>query len=228
MDRYIFGQLILRSFARILYIIWQNKQKIEINIFCLYMYPTTQHLYYLQNNTTNMEKRINDQLKQYLSKFKDEIRDKIVELGLGEMDSINELLEFVYEYERLTFEKEDFMKRRRVKNSVPMENRCNAKRANGEQCTRKRRDDCEFCGTHYKGTPHGIASNDSASSSSTSNEAVTLEVFAEEIGGIVYYIDKFKNVYKTDDVLQAKLNPSIIAKWEKTGDKYSIPEFGLI
>lgn len=192
------------------------------------MYPTTQHLYYLQNNTTNMEKRINDQLKQYLSKFKDEIRDKIVELGLGEMDSINELLEFVYEYERLTFEKEDFMKRRRVKNSVPMENRCNAKRANGEQCTRKRRDDCEFCGTHYKGTPHGIASNDSASSSSTSNEAVTLEVFAEEIGGIVYYIDKFKNVYKTDDVLQAKLNPSIIAKWEKTGDKYSIPEFGLI
>lgn len=175
-----------------------------------------------------MEKRINDQLKQYLSKFKDDVRDKIVELGLGETERINELLEFVYEYNRLTFEKEDFMKRRRVKNSVPMENRCNAKRANGEQCTRKRRDDCEFCGTHYKGTPHGIATNDNASAASTSNEAVTLEVFAEEIGGIVYYIDKSKNVYKTDDVLQAKLNPGIIAKWEKSGDKYTIPEFGLI
>jgi hypothetical protein len=120
------------------------------------------------------------------------------------------------------------MKRRRVKNAVPMENRCNAKRANGEQCTRKRRDDCEFCGTHYKGTPHGIATNDNASSEAMMNEAVTLEVFAEEIGGIVYYIDKFKNVYKTDDVLQAKLNPGIIAKWEKTGDKYTIPEFGLL
>ena len=175
-----------------------------------------------------MEKRINDQLKQYLSKFKDDVRDKIVELGLGETERINELLEFVYEYNRLTFEKEDFMKRRRVKNSVPMENRCNAKRANGEQCTRKRREDCEFCGTHYKGTPHGIATNDDTSSASMSNEAVTLEVFAEEIGGIVYYIDKFKNVYKTDDVLQAKLNPGIIAKWEKTGEKYTIPEFGLI
>ena len=175
-----------------------------------------------------MEKRINDQLKQYLSKFKDDIRDKIVELDLGEMERMNELLEFIYEYNRLSFEKEDFMKRRRVKNTVPVENRCNAKRANGEQCTRKRRDECEFCGTHYKGTPHGVASHADQLDNSLSNESITLEVFAEEIGGIVYYIDKFKNVYKTDDVLQAKLNPDIIAKWAKTGDRYTIPEFGLL
>jgi hypothetical protein len=175
-----------------------------------------------------MEKRINDQLKPYLSKFKDDVRDKIVELGLGETERINELLEFVYEYNRLTFEKEDFMKRRRVNNSVPMENRCNAKRANGEQCTRKRREDSEFCGTHYKGTPHGVATTNDTENASDVNGAITLDVFAEEIGGIVYYIDKFKNVYKTDDVLQAKLNPVIIAKWEKSGDKYTIPEFGLI
>ena len=174
-----------------------------------------------------MEKRINEHLKQYLSKFKDDVRDKIVELNLGENERINELLEFVYEYNRLTFEKEDFMKRRRVKNTVPLENRCNAKRANGEQCTRKRRDDCEFCGTHYKGTPHGVATPNEDNDATTSNEAVTLEVFAEEIGGIVYYIDKFKNVYKTDDVLQSKLNPGVVAKWEKSGDKYTIPEFGL-
>jgi len=138
------------------------------------------------------------------------------------------LLEFVYEYNRLSFEKEDFLKRRRVKNSVPIENRCNAKRANGEQCTRKRKDDCEFCGTHYKGTPHGIANTGDAKEGTNQQEAVAFEVFAEEISGIVYYIDKFKNVYKTDDVLQAKLNPVIIAKWEKNGEKYTIPEFGLV
>jgi hypothetical protein len=128
----------------------------------------------------------------------------------------------------LSFEKDDFMKRRRVKNMVPMENRCNAKRANGEQCTRKRRDDCEFCGTHYKGTPHGIASHEDGTENANSNESVTLEVFAEEIGGIVYYIDKFKNVYKTDDVLQSKLNPCVIAKWVKNGERYTIPDFGLL
>jgi len=175
-----------------------------------------------------MEKRINDQLKNYLSKFKDDIRDKIVELNLGGTERINELLEFVYEYNRLTFEKEDFMKRRRVKNSVPIENRCNAKRANGEQCTRKRKDDCEFCGTHYKGTPHGVATQNDLQDGAASNEAISLDVFAEEIGGIVYYIDKLKNVYKTDDVLQSKLNPVVIAKWEKQGDRYTIPEFGLM
>ena len=175
-----------------------------------------------------MEKRINEQLKQYLSKFKDDIRDKVVEIGLGESSQVNELLEFVYEYNRLTFEKEDFMKRRRVKNSVPIENRCNAKRANGEQCTRKRKDDCEFCGTHYKGTPHGVTSTDDQVDSTSLNDAISLEVFAEEIGGIVYYIDKFKNVYKTDDVLQSKINPVVIAKWEKQGERYTIPEFGLM
>ena len=175
-----------------------------------------------------MEKRINEQLKQYLSKFKDDIRDKVVEIGLGESSQVNELLEFVYEYNRLTFEKEDFMKRRRVKNSVPIENRCNAKRANGEQCTRKRKDDCEFCGTHYKGTPHGVTSTDDQVDSTSLNDAISLEVFAEEIGGIVYYIDKFKNVYKTDDVLQSKMNPVVIAKWEKQGERYTIPEFGLM
>lgn len=174
-----------------------------------------------------MEKRINEQTRQYVSKFKDDIRNKIVELGINDSEHINNLLEFVYEYKRLAFEKEDFMKRRRVKNSVPVENRCNAKRANGEQCTRKRREDCEFCGTHYKGTPHGIATS-ADSEGSNINDSITHEVFAEEIGGIVYYIDKFRNVYKTDDILQSSMNPIIIAKWEKIGDKYTIPEFGLI
>jgi hypothetical protein len=175
-----------------------------------------------------MEKRINDLTKQYLSKFKDDIRNKIVEYELGEAPRINELLEFVYEYERLSFEKDDFAKRKRVKNAVPLANRCNARRANGEQCTRKRREDCEFCGTHYKGTPHGLATQVNDAGVTESQEIIKLDVFAEEIGGIVYYIDKTQNVYKTDDILQSKLNPSIIAKWEKRGERYTIPEYGLM
>ena len=180
-------------------------------------------------SSNKMEKRINDATKQYFSKFKDDIRDKLVKLNISETEKANELLEFIYEYERLCFEKDDFVKRKRVKNVVPMMNRCNAKRANGEQCTRKRRDDCEFCGTHYKGTPHGLVNQEEDGTNQLdSQESVRLDVFAEEIGGIVYYIDKFRNVYKTDDVLQSKVNPSIIARWEKTGERYTIPEFGLM
>lgn len=175
-----------------------------------------------------MEKRINDISKQWSSTFKDDIRDKIVELTLGETPRINELLEFVYEYDRLSFEKDDFAKRKRVKNAVPLANRCNARRANGEQCTRKRREDCEFCGTHYKGTPHGLANHTNDAGNTESQEVIKLDVFAEEIGGIVYYVDRTQNVYKTEDILQSKMNPSVIAKWEKRGDRYTIPEFGLM
>jgi hypothetical protein len=175
-----------------------------------------------------MEKRINDMSKQYLSKLKDDIRNKIVELDLGATPRMNELLEYIYEYDRLCFEKDDFVKRKRVKNVVPQMNRCNARRANGEQCTRKRRDDCEFCGTHYKGTPHGLITQSEGADASGAQEVVKLDVFAEEIGGIVYYIDRMRNVYKTDDILQAKLNPNVIAKWEKSGERYTIPEFGLM
>ena len=168
--------------------------------------------------------------KQYLSKMKDDIRNKIVEFGLGETPRMNELLEYMYEYDRLCFDKDDFVKRKRVKNVVPQINRCNARRANGEQCTRKRREDCEFCGTHYKGTPHGLITQGEhkPGQDDSQEDVIKLDVFAEEIGGIVYYIDKTSNVYKTDDILQSKINPVVIAKWKKNGERYTIPEFGLM
>ena len=50
---------------------------------------------------------------------------------------------------------QDFVKRKRVKNTIPTENRCSAKRACGQQCTRRKKGESCFCGTHIKGIPHG-------------------------------------------------------------------------
>lgn len=174
-----------------------------------------------------MEKRINTKIQQYMSKFKDDIRNKVVALGFQNTDPVNELLEHIYEYERLVLEKDDFVKRKRIQNAIPSSNRCNAKRASGEQCTRRRRNDCEFCGTHFKGTPHGLVCEPAVG---TSEERPTQkhEVFATDIKGIVYYIDRYDNVYKTEDVLQGVSNPTIIAKCVKNGNQYTIPEFGLV
>jgi hypothetical protein len=174
-----------------------------------------------------MEKRINAKIQQYMSKFKDDIRNKVVALGFQNTDPVNDLLEHIYEYERLVLEKDDFVKRKRIQNAIPSSNRCNAKRANGEQCTRRRRNDCEFCGTHFKGTPHGLACEPTIG---VGEERPTQkhEVFAMDIKGIVYYIDRYDNVYKTEDVLQGVSNPTIIAKCIKTGNQYTIPEFGLV
>lgn len=173
-----------------------------------------------------MEKRINKKIETYVSGFKDNIRNKIIELQFADKPKINDLLEYVYEYNRLTLQKDDFIKRKRLKNAIPLLNRCNAKRANGEQCTRRRRDDCEFCGTHYKGTPHGSISEDAGDEANQQNQR--LEVIAEDIFGIVYYIDRYSNVYHTEDVLRGCENPRVIAKYVKSGDKYTIPEFGLV
>lgn len=155
-----------------------------------------------------MEKRLNKKICDWCIEFKDSIRYKMNELSFNDKDKVNDLLEYLYEYEKLSFDKDDLIKRKRIKNSIPSSNRCNARRANGEQCTRKRKEGNECCGTHSKGTPNGCM----LSNNLTDNTCKKLEVCAEDIGGIVYYIDKFNNVYKTEDVLQGKENPRIIAK----------------
>jgi len=103
-----------------------------------------------------MERRINKKLEVYVTSFKDSLRNKISELDLNDKTKVNDLLEHIYDYQRLTLSKDDLIKRKRIKNSIPINNRCNAKRANGEQCTRRRTDACDFCGTQVKGTPHGF------------------------------------------------------------------------
>jgi hypothetical protein len=173
--------------------------------------------------TTPMEKRIGTKVDEYVTQLKNDIRTKIFDLNLSDASKTAELLEFVFDYDRLVLQKEDFVKRRRVKNSVPCGNRCSANRANGEQCTRRRKTDCEFCGTHSKGTPHGLVQIEGDSDASH-----RMEVFAQEINGIVYYIDSNNNVYKTEDVLEGKDNPKIVAKCVNNGNSYTIPEFGLI
>lgn len=171
-----------------------------------------------------MDKKINKNIETYVTDFKDGIRAKVLELEFENKDKANQLLEFVYEYDRLILSKDVFQKRKRIKNSIPTSNRCNAKRANGEQCTRRKKKECEFCGTHSKGTPHGLFEINEKEN----NICEKLEVFAEDIKGIVYYLDKYNNVYKTEDILQEKENPKIIAKYVKINGEYAIPEFGLV
>jgi hypothetical protein len=172
-----------------------------------------------------MEKRLNVKIETYIREFKDGIRNKITELDIQlEKSKVNELLEFVYDYERLSLTKEDLVKRTRVKNSIPSTNRCIAKRSNGEQCTRRKKEGCEYCGTHVKGIPHG-----SVELNATSHETnQKVEVFVKDFKGIVYYIDKNENVYKTEDILEGKTNPQIIAKYVVNNDNYTIPSLGLV
>jgi hypothetical protein len=114
------------------------------------------------------------------------------------------------------------MKRKRVKNAVNLNDRCCAKRASEEQCTRRKKEGYEYCGTHLKGTPHGICDKDA---SSDKQHGQKVEVWVQDIQGIVYYIDKNYNVYQAEDIIVNKQNPKVIAKYVKNGENYFIPEF---
>jgi hypothetical protein len=171
-----------------------------------------------------MERRINKTIEEYISTFKDNIREHAEHLGLTKDAGGNQLLQFIYDYERLNLTKEDFMKRKRVKNAVHLNDRCIAKRANEQQCTRRKKEGCMYCGTHIKGTPHGICTLDENETASSEHK---VEVWPQEIKGIVYYIDKNMNVYQTEDIISNKTNPKVIAKYTKNGETYSIPAFSL-
>lgn len=172
---------------------------------------------------------------------------------------LTSLIQYIYDYPRIAFSKEDIEKRKRAKNIVPLCDRCIAKRAANVQCTRKKKQGQEYCGTHMKGTPHGLTtdeseednevdesehptfgltgeelsntnmhSNDTSSkcnvnkseTKSKKKECVKVEVWAQDIQGIMHYIDKLGNVYNVEDVIRNKPNPGIIARYSKIGDKY--------
>ena len=168
-----------------------------------------------------MERRINKRIESYVTNFKDDIRKKAETLGLVNDLNLSNLVQYVYDYERLSLNKEDFMKRKRIKNAVHLADRCCAKRACNEQCTRRKKEGCEYCGTHLKGTPHGICLN----GDDDKPQGQKIEVWVQDIQGIVYYIDKNNNVYQAEDIIVNKVNPKIIAKYVKQGETYSIPDF---
>ena len=144
-----------------------------------------------------MNQRINKCIEDYLHKFKRDIKDSITK-----DTTIESLLREIYDYPRFIISPHHYQKPKRVKNPVPLYERCQAKRADKEQCTRRRRSTHQFCGTHIKGTPHGTLNINVPA-----NPIQKLDVWVQEINGINYYIDNSENVYNPVDVYQNKVDP---------------------
>jgi len=182
-----------------------------------------------------MERRINKRINEYLSQFKHNVKSeiiKIIEAVKEEKDteeSLKGLIQYVCDYEKCELSAADFEKRKRSKNNVPIHEQCVAKKADGSRCTRRKRDGSEFCGTHVKGVPHGQVANNEADADTNANGdgAMTqnqmmvqssvkkLEVWLEDINGIMHYIDNNYNIYDNEDIIKGVENPKIIHKYEK-------------
>ena len=174
--------------------------------------------------------------EEYIIQFKNDIQSKIRALEVinhasteAERDKIREFMEYVYEYPKLVINRQPPHAKPSSNGKSPSVSQakletdqiCIAKRSDGQQCTRKKKKNCDFCGTHAK-----IVQMQAEKQTASDAVAVhKMEISAEDIHGIIYYIDKYNNVYHTEDVLEGVENPRIIAKATKHGNySYTIPE----
>jgi len=160
-----------------------------------------------------MQSRINKRISSYLQEFKQNICQEIKKNNIFEQSQLSNIIQFVYDYDGLEITKEDILKKQRKKNVICVSERCIAKKSSGDQCTRRRKEGIEFCGTHEKGQPHGVITNISGVIANEIEQGRKVEVYTEEVNGIVYYIDKENNVYNTDDVFRNIEKPGIIGKY---------------
>ena len=156
-----------------------------------------------------MESRIIQKVAQQFTEFKSRIIQE-----LRKDIPISDIITLINQHE-LNLERSDFVKRKRTKNTIPLGERCIAKSAKNDQCTRRRKTGSTCCGTHSTGVPHGFISVDNT-------KTYRKEVWAEDINGIIYYLDADNNIYKTEDVMKNSENPKIIAKWSKVDSIYTI------
>ena len=145
-----------------------------------------------------MESRVNKKITFYVNDLKDGIinqmkimKDSTLDLN-SQYDSV---ISYIINYKLLNLQKEDFNKRKRNKNIVNDCEKCKAKRSNGEQCSRRRREGFDFCGTHCKGTPYGVVGE----SVVTSKRKIVLDGVDKD--GIITYFDNDGNEYPMEELL---------------------------
>ena len=155
----------------------------------------------IYNLNSNSIKSILDLYKEKIYNIlKEELRD-------------NNLDRLYSKIEQISLNLDTYKKKQRMKNVVNSGDRCLAKRADGLQCSRKKKNGCCYCGTHIKGCPHGKYNKEEIS------ESKTISVSALDIGGIVYFIDDNNNIYDTEDIMEQKINPRVIGVYKKELEK---------
>lgn len=114
-------------------------------------------------------------------------------------------------------------KHRRAKKNVPTNEQCNASKIDGGRCTRRKKFDTQFCGTHLK-----CSTYTEFKYIDNINPIIDKIVSAIDVKGIIYYIDNELNVYNTEDVINKLIDPKIIGKAIDDNGIYTIPSLGLV
>ena len=88
-----------------------------------------------------MNKRIENKINNHISTFKTDILTIIAQdrkTKINSQETIDKICEIIKTYENLSITESD-LKKKRTRNTIPACERCNALRANGDQCTRRKK-----------------------------------------------------------------------------------------
>ena len=101
-----------------------------------------------------MEKNIRGKVHNHGEKMKMNIQEWLknesATILVNGQDKTNDFIRYMNDFPDLELAKEDFQKRKRLKNNVPEYNRCIALKCNGERCSRKQKNDLVFLWNTFK------------------------------------------------------------------------------
>ena len=160
-----------------------------------------------------MENRIKKKVNNYQMEFKESIKKWIEDNNIIINDKDNNIInsdfiKYIYDYNKFDLTKDDLKKKKNSKSSISQFERCCAKKANNTQCSRRKKNNSEYCGTHINGTPYGLYND-----SENNNKIKKLEIWVQDINGIQYYLDENNNIYYPEDIISNSKNPRIVKRW---------------
>ena len=160
-----------------------------------------------------MEKNIRQKVNEHMEKMKKSIQTWIEQndasIQVGQVNRTNDFVQFMIDFPNIELSKEDFQKRKRLKNNVPDFNRCVALKCNGERCSRRQKHEgVQFCGTHMKGAHYGTTQQ-----LQEHKQTETIQLWLQDINGISRYIDNKNNIYCMEDILNSVETPRIIGQY---------------
>ncbi len=162
--------------------------------------------------------------------IKSKINDTILAISIDYNLDENELLE-KYSPNLQVIQEQTKIKRKRK--SIPKEHCCLGRKQFGEQCTRRKKNGSEFCGSHMKSLPYGRIDDKQEflckvkgkrgrkkkKTNSLEDNDDYIQTWIDKDLGDAYLIDKYNTVYSNDPE-----SPKIIGKKNQTtGEIEDIP-----
>ena len=88
--------------------------------------------------------------------------------------------------------------KKRKRKNVKSENLCMARKQDGNQCTRRRKDGCDFCGKHIKNRKYGRIDDNSNIIDKLAEDDNYIMTWVENFNGTEYLVDSNNIVYTKD------------------------------